>query len=58
MTKKVQNPKTEISQPAICPECGLSQEEWTGNSGCGYAKEGENYCCKGCAEDNACTCSN
>ena len=30
--------------------------QWTGNVGEGYAKGGELYCCRECAESASCTC--
>lgn len=41
----------------VCPGCGMSKSEWKENRGEGYAKDGENYCCRGCAEGTGCTCS-
>ncbi|MBW3661248.1 MAG: hypothetical protein KY397_06400 [Gemmatimonadetes bacterium] len=37
-----------------CPECGKDREEWPDPTG--YVKEGERYCCRGCAEGTDCTC--
>lgn len=39
-----------------CPNCGMARSEWKGNSGKGYTKDGETYCCRGCAEGTGCTC--
>lgn len=41
-----------------CPGCGMQQTEWLGTAGEGYTKDGESYCCQGCAEGGAarCTC--
>jgi hypothetical protein len=33
--------------------CGMQKVEW---QGIGYDKDGEIYCCKGCAEGTGCTC--
>lgn len=41
---------------AVCPNCGLLQDRWTGNSGEGYEKQGLIFCCEGCAEDTGCGC--
>jgi hypothetical protein len=40
-----------------CAACGMARSEWKGNSGQGYTKEGQTYCCQGCAEGSGCTCS-
>ncbi|HZQ47643.1 MAG TPA: hypothetical protein VFC07_11555 [Verrucomicrobiae bacterium] len=36
-----------------CPQCGLAASEWSGQ---GYAREGQIYCCQGCAEGTGCIC--
>ena len=40
----------------MCPRCGMNQKDWTANEGRGFNKEGESYCCQGCAEGTGCTC--
>ena len=44
-----------MSQPQ-CPKCGMPQTEWLGSAREGYVKDGETYCCQGCAEGPGCTC--
>ena len=39
-----------------CPKCGMPKREWQGNNGQGYTKDGQTYCCQGCAEKTGCTC--
>ena len=39
-----------------CPACGMPQREWKENHGKGYTKDGQTYCCQGCAEQTGCTC--
>lgn len=39
-----------------CPNCGLPQNQWKGNGGQGFSKEGQTYCCRNCAEGATCTC--
>jgi hypothetical protein len=39
-----------------CPNCGMPKQDWRGNGGNGYAKDGQSYCCRGCASGSACTC--
>jgi hypothetical protein len=42
-----------------CPGCGMSPDRWRGNDGEGVDKDGERYCCQGCADRGAsgCTCN-
>ena len=40
----------------ICPACGMTKSEWKGNNGQGYTREGQIFCCAGCAEGTGCTC--
>jgi hypothetical protein len=40
----------------ICAGCRVIQDEWQGNRGQGYLKNGQSYCCRDCAEGIACTC--
>lgn len=40
----------------VCPNCGMDRSEWKGNQGKGYSKDGETYCCRGCAQGTDCTC--
>ena len=39
-----------------CPRCGMEQRLWQGNNGQGVTKEGQLYCCTGCANNTGCTC--
>ncbi len=39
-----------------CSKCGLPKSQWTGNNGQGYTKDGQAYCCEGCADNTGCTC--
>jgi hypothetical protein len=43
---------------AKCPGCGMGSHLWTGNSGAGVPKDGQTYCCQGCADrgEHGCTC--
>ncbi len=41
----------------MCPNCGMPHEQWKGNDGHGYNREGRSYCCQGCADGSGCTCS-
>jgi hypothetical protein len=36
-----------------CSECGMPSSEWDGK---GVEKNGEVFCCVGCAEETGCTC--
>jgi hypothetical protein len=40
-----------------CPGCGMDRSEWKGNMGQGVPKDGETYCCQGCADGVDCTCA-
>ena len=40
-----------------CTRCGLEREHWTGLAGQGYLRDGEAYCCGGCATEAGCACS-
>lgn len=40
----------------ICSECGMPRAEWTYDGGAGVEREGETYCCPGCADGNGCIC--
>lgn len=37
-----------------CSRCGMDKAEWSEEAG--YQKEGELYCCSGCAENTGCVC--
>ena len=37
----------------FCPECGAARTEWRG---AGITRNGERYCCDGCADGTGCTC--
>lgn len=36
-----------------CVNCGMPRDQW---QGAGFVKEGNTYCCRGCAENTGCTC--
>lgn len=40
-----------------CPGCGLADADWHGGDNEGYTKDGQRYCCSGCAEGAGCTCA-
>ncbi len=40
-----------------CPNCGMQQDKSWEDGGKGYMDDGDNYCCRGCAEDTGCTCA-
>ena len=40
-----------------CAGCGMDRSEWKGNRGQGVSKNGEIYCCQGCADGVDCTCA-
>ncbi len=40
----------------VCAECQRPNDEWTANKGKGVVKDGEQYCCEGCAEQGFCEC--
>ncbi len=42
--------------PRTCPTCGMLQTEWLATGGQGYARDGQTFCCRGCAEGSGCTC--
>jgi hypothetical protein len=46
-----------MSQPQ-CPNCGMPQTEWLGSDREGFEKDGRTFCCQGCAQGGAgsCTC--
>lgn len=39
-----------------CDRCGLPRDQWKGNNGEGVQKNGQTYCCEGCANNTGCTC--
>jgi hypothetical protein len=39
-----------------CPVCGMRKEQWKGNGGEGVTRDGQTYCCRGCAAGTGCTC--
>jgi hypothetical protein len=45
------------NQEETCLSCGMDREDWSANQGEGFKKEGETYCCQGCAEGTGCTCA-
>lgn len=48
----------ESAKTSGCLSCGMSQDQWKGNFGKGYAHNGEFYCCLGCADGDGCGCWN
>jgi hypothetical protein len=38
----------------MCPRCGMQQSEWQEPEG--FERNGETYCCQGCADETGCTC--
>jgi hypothetical protein len=38
-----------------CPRCDLPRSQWS-QDGLGFVRIDKRYCCRGCAEDAACTC--
>ena len=39
-----------------CTKCAMPKRNWKANEGKGYAIQGRDYCCRGCAEGTGCTC--
>ena len=41
-----------------CPGCGMATHLWTGHGAEGIEKDGQRYCCQGCADtvESGCTC--
>lgn len=39
---------------ASCPFCGMSRDEWPNPEG--VKRDGNVYCCEGCASGRGCTC--
>ncbi len=60
MTKPMTRPTgrlllDETDRPVqTCPECDVPQDEWPDPEG--YSKDGQTYCCEGCAEGIGRTC--
>ena len=52
MSDQTNNNATEQT----CPNCGMPQAEWQGNSGSGCQLGEKTYCCQGCAIGTGCTC--
>ena len=44
-----------MAQPQ-CPKCGMQQTEWLGSDREGFTRDGQVFCCQGCAEGSGCTC--
>jgi len=38
----------------VCSRCDMDKSEWSEEAG--YQKDGEIYCCSGCADDTGCLC--
>jgi hypothetical protein len=47
----------EEDMEETCVGCGLDRSEWKGNRGQGVVKDGETYCCQGCADGVDCSCA-
>ena len=45
---------TQKAEIMTCPECGMAREKWPNPKG--YEKNGQAFCCQGCAEGSGCTC--
>jgi hypothetical protein len=45
-----------ITDVVVCPNCGRPEPGWKENAGEGYALGAQTYCCRGCAEEDGCTC--
>ena len=39
-----------------CPARGMGKHDWQGNGGEGETRDGQTYCCRGCAEGTGCNC--
>lgn len=37
-----------------CPNCEMDRDDWPNPAG--FMKDGQAYCCRGCAEGTGCTC--
>jgi hypothetical protein len=37
-----------------CPRCGMERDEWP--NAAGVQKDGQTYCCNGCANNTGCMC--
>ena len=44
-----------MNQAMTCSNCGMFRHMWSAE-GEGFALEGEQYCCRGCAEEIGCRC--
>ena len=55
-TQKEQRNENAKYHEQACLKCGMPKSEWKANDGQGYVREGEGYCCRGCAEDKGCSC--
>jgi hypothetical protein len=49
------NPEEPETDMLVCPNCNMQKSDWD-KSGKGFKKDGETYCCQGCAENKDCTC--
>ena len=43
-----------MAEDQECPGCEMPRDEWPEPQG--YTKDGQRYCCQGCAEGTGCTC--
>jgi hypothetical protein len=34
----------------------MAKQDWKGNGGQGVSRNGQTYCCDGCANNSGCTC--
>ena len=52
--EKPQRRRSRISIPKpACPGCRMTKNDWPGE---GYTRDGQTYCCQGCAEGTGCMC--
>lgn len=45
----------ETEEGRSCARCGADEDEWS--EPLGYQRDGEVYCCQGCAGGTGCECS-
>ncbi len=43
-----------VQTEQACPRCGMEREDWPNEKG--FRKQGQVYCCQGCADNVGCTC--
>ena len=52
-TKETSSGKKSATE-VHCPSCGMNRDDWPEE---GFKKDGELYCCRGCADGTGCTCA-